>query len=116
MTSPPPLRQLAESWLEKASICGELGATSQAAVLTQCAEDIHRILEQQEAEPLTLHESAAVSGYSASQLRRLLASGTLANVGDDRGPRIRRGDLPRKPGRLTDRERRDHAVQRLRVS
>ena len=73
MPSPPPLRQLTASWLEKASICGRLGATLQAVVLTQCAEDLHRILEQQEAEPLTLME--ATEATSRAMLAELFAGG-----------------------------------------
>jgi hypothetical protein len=51
-----------------------------------------------EAEILTLAEAAQESGYSGDHLRHLIADGTLDNAGRKGSPRIRRGDLPVKPG------------------
>jgi hypothetical protein len=47
--------------------------------------------------PLTLSEAAAESGYSVDHLSRLLRSNRLPNAGRRYSPRIRRGDLPRRP-------------------
>jgi hypothetical protein len=69
-----------------------------------------------EGEALGLEEAAEVSGYSQSQLRRLLTSGAVTNLGDASGPRIRRGDLPRKPGQLTAAGRARAAERQLRIS
>lgn len=53
---------------------------------------------ERELEALTLEQAAQESGYSYSQLQKLLAGGTLPNVGAKNHPRVRRGALPRKPG------------------
>jgi hypothetical protein len=51
-------------------------------------------------ELLTLGEASELSGYSVDHLQRLVATGQIANAGKPRAPRIRRGDVPRKPGYL----------------
>ncbi len=53
-------------------------------------------------EPLTLEQAARKSGYTLDHLSRLLRDGTLPNVGEPGSPRIRRKDLPRKPGHAAD--------------
>ena len=47
---------------------------------------------------LTLAEAALESGYSVDHLRHAVASGQIANAGRRGAPRIRRADLPKKPG------------------
>ena len=42
-------------------------------------------------------EAVAASGYSADHLRSLVATGAIQNAGRRGSPRIRQGDLPRKP-------------------
>lgn len=49
-------------------------------------------------EALNLRKAARESGYSVDHLGRLLSEGQLPNAGRPNAPRIRRGDLPRKPG------------------
>ena len=51
---------------------------------------------------VTLKQAAALSGYSADHLGRLLRDGTLRNSGRRNAPRIRRADLPRKTQTLPD--------------
>ncbi len=45
---------------------------------------------------LTVHEAADETGYSQTQLRRLVRTGEIT---------LRRGDLPRRPGKGADRPR-----------
>ena len=65
-------------------------------------EVYRRVLADLEAsvagETLTVTEAAVRSGYSESQLRRLVRVGRLANVGTDGEVRLYAADLPRKPG------------------
>ena len=64
-------------------------------------DDVVSELEEEDRErgekALTLAEAAKESGYSAGHLGRLIAEGRIENVGKKGAPRIRRGDLPRKP-------------------
>ncbi len=50
--------------------------------------------------PLTLTAAAEHSGYSAGHLSRLVQTGVIPNAGRTNTPRIRRADLPIKPGHL----------------
>jgi len=47
---------------------------------------------------VTLSEASRLGGYSIDHLQRLVAQGTLENVGLKGRPRIRRADVPQKPG------------------
>ena len=62
-------------------------------VVSELVEDDHRIATA----ALTLAQASAESGYSAGHIGRLIAEGRIANAGKKGAPRIRRGDLPRKP-------------------
>ena len=48
--------------------------------------------------PLTLAQAKQESGYSVSQLERMLSEEKIPNAGEPRAPRILRRNLPRKPG------------------
>lgn len=47
---------------------------------------------------VTLSEASRIGGYSADHLQRLVAQGTIQNRGARGRPRIRREDVPTKPG------------------
>jgi len=68
-------------------------------------------------EALSLPQAASESGYSADHLAREVRVGRIPNAGRRGAPRIRRGDLPRKPGRIqdafSDRLREDHSIVHL---
>lgn len=110
------LRDLLDQWATTAVTLRRYAAGEQAATLEACSVEMSAVLEAIELEPLALEDAARESGYSAAHLRRLLAAGTVQNVGSADGPRIRRGDLPRKPGRLTQGERGDEVRRHLRMS
>jgi len=56
-------------------------------------------LEQaRDTEAVTLKEAQAIGGFSIDHLQRLVASGQIENVGRKHRPRIRRSDVPIKPG------------------
>lgn len=89
---------LIAQWHSDAENLRAWGAGEWARVLERCAEQLADALAEREDETLTLAEAAAHSGYSVSHLRRLIAHGTLRDVAETGASRVRRGDLPRKPG------------------
>jgi len=60
-------------------------------------EELEAALQSVE-DGVTLAEAARLGGYSADHLGRLIHEGTLVNVGRKYAPRIRRADVPVKPG------------------
>ena len=96
------LASLPVRWRDEAATLRHRGAESQAALLEQVADELEAGLLEQELEALTLKEAAAESGYSYSAIQKMVACGELLNVGDKHRPRLRRGDLPRKPRRASE--------------
>lgn len=90
--------ELANQWRERADRLRELGAEAQAKTMEWCADRLEEQLRAWRNERLTLEQGAAESGYSQAHLARLVRDGTLPNAGEMNAPRIRRDDLPRKPG------------------
>ena len=92
------LAELRQRWTQRRDEWRRLGVQVDGAKL---AEEILAELEQLDAageQLLTLVEAAAECGYSADHLGRLLRDGVIANAGRPRAPKIRRRDLPNKPG------------------
>ncbi len=94
------LTDLASRWHTEAATLRRRGAPQQAVVLESCAEELEAALREHDLEALTLNEASQESGYSYSALQKKVASGELPNMGTKNCPRLRRGDLPRKPCRL----------------
>jgi hypothetical protein len=69
-------------------------------LLDDILQDAAAALASDQDESLTLRQAAAASGYSADHLARLIRTGRLLNLGVKHAPRLRRADLPHKPGRL----------------
>ena len=91
---------LAARWRAEAAVLRRRGAALQAEVLEQCAAELEADERERALEALTLEQAATESGYSYSALQKLVGSGALTNVGDKHRPRVRRGELPRKPSRV----------------
>ena len=91
---------LAAQWRSEAETLRRRGAAAQAVALESCADDLETALRERTLEALTLNEASRESGYSYSALQKMVANGTVPNQGNSHRPRIRRGDLPRKAGRL----------------
>ena len=98
MSSSPD--RLIGQWRCEAETLRKLGATAQAVLLESCVGELEAAQREQALEALTLNEATQESGYSYSTLQKKVASGELPNVGSKNCPRVRRGDLPRKAGRL----------------
>lgn len=97
------LRALAARWKAEADdLAGRYRDERGAALFRLHAAELEEELRAAADEELTLTEAARESGYSADHLRHLVADGAIPNAGKHGRPRIRRGDLPRKPGTPDD--------------
>lgn len=76
------------------------GVADRAEFLERLAAEIEAAFRSSETAVLTLSQASMCSGYSADHLGRLVRNGKLPNAGTRNRPRIRRADLPRRPGRM----------------
>lgn len=88
---------LPESWRSRAADL-ERYAPPAAEAFREAADELEVALREAAHETLTLREAAAESGYSKRRLRELIADGTIPQAGKKGAPRIRRADLPVRPG------------------
>ena len=95
------LNALVTAWRKEAGQLRErYGLESLAQVCEAHATELAAAIGRHLAEQLSLKDASALSGYSTSHLRALIADGTLTNVGRKGSPRLLRGELPRKlPGK-----------------
>lgn len=95
---------LIERWKERAQLLRECGGNENAAQLWErAAAEVETAMVLYADEGLSLTEGGRESGYSADHLGREVRSGHIENVGRANAPRVRRGDLPYKAGRLRGR-------------
>jgi hypothetical protein len=94
-----PFIKLAEAWLQDAATLRLYGDDRGAQICLLHAEAVRAMARSTGDEPLPLEQAAAESGYSADRLRHMIGEGKIANAGRKGSPRIRRADLPVKPGR-----------------
>lgn len=66
-----------------------------AAVAGEILDDLRALVDE---DTVTLSEASRIGGYSVDHLQRLVRQGTLENRGRKHAPRIRRSDVPTKPG------------------
>ena len=92
--------RLAAGWRQEAEILRRNQATALAKVKEDCAEQLEIWEREYQLAALSLPDAVKESGVSYSALQKMLADGRVLNVGEKHRPRIRRGDLPRKAGRL----------------
>lgn len=96
----PLLELLIRRWEARQRDGDRLSATVPlSAIAAEVLADLHTLRAEESAASVGLIEAAARSGYSADHIGRLIASGTIENVGRKGKPRIRVSDIPRKPGR-----------------
>lgn len=84
-------------WRQKAELFRQHGHEATARAYELCSTELEEALCAGEDELLDLQEAAKASGYSADHLGRLLREGRIPNAGRRHAPRIRRGDLPKRP-------------------
>jgi len=91
------LNALVTAWRKEAGHLRErYGLGSLAQVCEAHANELAAAISRHQMEQLTLKDASALSGYSTSHLRALIADGTLTNAGRKGSPRVLRGELPRK--------------------
>jgi hypothetical protein len=95
------LAEIFEKWTQEREIMRQRGALVDGGALChEFLSDLEAVLEGQHETLLTLPRAAEVSGYTADHLGRMVREGRIPNAGRPHAPRIRSGDLPRKPGRV----------------
>ena len=95
------LSDLAARWLQEADLLDRYGCSSVAEMCRMHADELEAAWQEWELEELTITEAARESGYSPEQLRKLVRNGEIPDLRPpgSQGPiRIRRCDLPRRPG------------------
>lgn len=108
------IRMLPDQWRTRAAEL-EPYAPAVALAFRRAAEELEREIAGDQ-EPVSLAEGSRLGGYSADHLQRLVASGKLENIGRKNRPRIRRIDVPTKPGhRLPSDADGDHFPDRRRI-
>jgi hypothetical protein len=88
---------LVQRWSKDAALLRQYRNHQQAEWLEDRAAELEAALEKDDGELLSLTDAASVSGYTADHLGRLMRKGAIKNFGRRNAPKIRRGDLPRKP-------------------
>jgi hypothetical protein len=91
-----PVAGLVGHWRAKAAHLQRY-APEAARAFEDAANELEEQLRETATELLTLEAAARECGYSADHLGRLIRRGRLTNHGRDHAPKLRRGDLPRKP-------------------
>lgn len=89
-------------WETEAATLEGYGAVQAATAARRHAAELRAALDARADELLDLSQAAHESGYSRRRIRELIAEGTVPNAGRKGAPRIRRADLPRKPGGAGD--------------
>lgn len=91
------LADLSSTWRDRAKDL-ELYAPAAAQAFTKAADELETTLAIGADEIVNIGRAAAVSGYSTDHLRHLIRTGVIPNRGRRGSPRVRVGDLPKKPG------------------
>lgn len=94
-----PAEQLLTRWRDRAEELQPF-ASAAAEAFRRAAQELEDALAEQHLQVLSLQEAAAESGYSVDHLAREIREGRIPNAGRKGKPRIRRRDLPRKPGHV----------------
>lgn len=92
--SPP---SLVATWRERATVI-ERYAPEVATALRDCAQELEQATRAEALDTVTVAEAAILSGYTPDAIGKMIARGDIPNYGNKRRPRIRRVDVPRKPG------------------
>jgi hypothetical protein len=88
---------LAFQWEKDAQLLAQYGSPQQADVLRHCSQKLFEVIKSEKEVLLTLTLASQVSGYSADHLGRMVGDGKLTNYGRKGSPKLRLGDLPKKP-------------------
>lgn len=89
--------RLVIQWRERAEALRDY-APPAATAYEKAAAELEAELNREANEALNLREAAKESGYHEDSLGRLVRQGRVPNVGRPNAPKIRRRDLPKRPG------------------
>ena len=92
-----PLTQLLQQWQQELALLEDLQSPVAPAYRRHVTE-LMAALEAFGNEPLTLDQASKLGGYDPGSLRRMIRERKIPNVGRRHAPRIRRQDVPMKPG------------------
>jgi len=101
------IKRLMERWRSHGEMFQRFGEEGISTAFSTCADELEAAVAVWGDELFTLEQAERESGYSADSLGRLIREGRIPNGGQTGSPRIRRRDLPRKPGRRNGRCRTD---------
>lgn len=103
MSDPTALDELSARWRQQADGYAQDAALVRGdALLLRVADELEIAWRAWREAELTLAAAAAESGYSRDRLRELIAEGRLPATGEGSDLRVRRCDLPKRPGPVTD--------------
>ena len=103
--------ELIRAWRARGEAFKQCAARVDAGALCDAfVADVESLDEGGPEELLTMAGAVAASGYTAQQLRRLVAHGKLRSHGTGRTRLFARGDLPKKPGVVAPVAVRPHLV------
>jgi hypothetical protein len=86
-------------WLARREEWARLGVRVDGAKLAdEIIADLDQLDQDAQLGSISLKEAHLIGGYSIDRLQKLVAAGELENVGRRHRPRIRRADVPVKPG------------------
>ena len=92
----PSVPELSAKWAERLTEWRALGVRIDGErVAAELLQDLRGLVDE---DVVTLLEASRIGGYSVDHLQRLVARHTITNVGRKYAPRIRRADVPTKPG------------------
>ena len=84
-------------WRERAAAL-EPYAPNVAHVFRECAAELEAAQREAAVDAVSVAEAAVLSGYTANGIGGMIRRGEIENVGTKRRPKIRRCDIPKRPG------------------
>lgn len=104
-------QELRNRWTNQRDTYERVGALVEGArIIDAFLADVERMENSLNDRLLTLREASELSGYSVDHLARLVRQSSIPNAGRLHSPRIREGDLPRRPRRFARSEKRSYDV------
>lgn len=92
------LTELRAKWSQNLAVFSRYGIETPERIVREFLADLESLERASSVEAVTLKEASLIGGYSIDHLQRLVASQQIENVGRKGKPRIRRGDVPTRPG------------------
>lgn len=93
------LADLIARWESRGADLARLRASVDAeTIVAEFVADLTALDRVESVDVVTLREASRIGGYSVDRLQHLVANGQLKNAGQKGRPRIRRADIPTKPG------------------